>query len=999
MDLQILDNIIENDDVIQLKELFMNIETTRSKTCGYSKEKKLNNNNVKKILYDNIEKYFKIDNSRHIDFFKRTYLCDSKYSVFPNYVYINNIDIICYIISYKNNNNVRIYDKIISYILEVYSEPKLMNSQDSILKKILCLISFGKYPSYVFDKFRMKYFPYSINYQDEIFMSLAINSTNLQIIIHLIDRVNIWKILYERDCVLIELFKYVNHNKQKNLKKILKKNIDFSFIKQINTNKTDITINEWFIINITKTLLYNGQYNLIKIFYENNILGDWKTSLYIGLVYIGNLNVKEFSIWIKNQSHLDKDSWLKLLFNVYSKGQHYDYRMNTIYDTLLYYCPYKSNIFSIIQPIKNVTILDYISSLKNGYKILSKYDEYIKDWDNIDIKSTNLWSPLLNACRYSDFSTFCFLYHKSNLKNILVNNDFMFDILSCAFRNADDRIYKFIINNIGKDDDLDISMFQQNILVYIEAIINSKLKMKFIKKRLLDLNNFENLQCEIRINYMINELYPNLYPSIDKLSWKSIGDGITDVRFCFENDKTNCSFYGDNIFEWLIYNFPIQNIYPRFILYYILENDFNKSIILIKKLGYNIFKLLEYCLCYFDWENVLIQMILVYTPNLECINLENQTYIMNGLIQRWKSRVVNPGGWSEEEINESLSIEINNILTILIDKRFDFENIRITNYYDCRTDIPLFIKNNCKIVNYLLIIYNNSGSSLLIKSLIQKGLFYKCFDIHNIPFDIISMERLKPIINTFRFLNRWIIKRTKINLDKFHFKYKCLVNEFLNHSGIHKKVLINGGIEWRKIMVKYGNIFGFPSYNLIEDCCQSNLSHLLNCDNIIITQQIQNPIQTILPSNINPKLNIQLNNIKAEYNEDLDVYSVFDVCEIQCSIEKILNTKITPLIKNTWLREIHDYTFDKNTDNNFSIINLEQEKKNFKEFIYYERNIKQTKGSLWYPKKVWNFEKKCLTDKHFITKNIQNEMILSVDLSYLIRLKTNDCLLEQFKLS
>ena len=69
--------------------------------------------------------------------------------------------------------------------------------------------------------------------------------------------VNFWFLISTIPDSSINLFDYRNHNYQKNLKNIIKK-------------KINLYDNKYLIVKITRILWNNKQYNLLKLFYNNN---------------------------------------------------------------------------------------------------------------------------------------------------------------------------------------------------------------------------------------------------------------------------------------------------------------------------------------------------------------------------------------------------------------------------------------------------------------------------------------------------------------------------------------------------------------------------------------------------------------------------------------------------------------------------------------------------------------------------------------------------------
>jgi hypothetical protein len=219
------------------------------------------------------------------------------------------------------------------------------------------------------------------------------------------------------------------------------------------------------------------------------------------------------------------------------------------------------------------------------------------------------------------------------------------------------------------------------------------------------------------------------------------------------------------------------------------------------------------------------------------------------------------------------------------------------------------------------------------------------------------MIKIKDILIVLKFLNMCIIKK-KIKYKKhFEKKYKPLLVDLLNHPGMNNNILRNGGMEWRKAQLEFGHPFSTYNHKNPEHLNPVNLAYLLNCNNLVISEKADGITKTKLPQYIEPEIDIELQNIEAEYIKDLDIYMVFNVCSIQCSVENVINRKITPFMKNQWLRKIHPFTSLNIMEDNFTIENLYEERENFKKFLHFERIIKNNKNTLWYPKKVWKIQK------------------------------------------
>ena len=130
MDLQILDNIIERDDALSLESLLIEL-------CP-----DVNIFNDKLFLYKTkLENVFKDTDSKTHKFLKNLSL---KYFDYQSY----QLDILNYIIAYKNDNKVPLYKNILNYIKDIYIKDKNIIVSKLSLKKSITIICSGNYPKY-----------------------------------------------------------------------------------------------------------------------------------------------------------------------------------------------------------------------------------------------------------------------------------------------------------------------------------------------------------------------------------------------------------------------------------------------------------------------------------------------------------------------------------------------------------------------------------------------------------------------------------------------------------------------------------------------------------------------------------------------------------------------------------------------------------------------------------------------------------------------------------
>ena len=946
MDLFILDNIIENDNNEKLEQILMD-------KFGYNKKCLPEYNK----MFGEIEDIFNVKNS--INYHKIKEVCNNCYDGYylaSSY----NVDIFNYILAYKNIKKINICNKIIDLLSDIYTKNSDFKSCIYSLKKNLMIICSGPYPNYIFKKFNIDISSENNDYSTNLkleqkkLLKLALKNKNLPIVLELCKETCIYSAFSlltqeESDGV----FLYINHNYQKNLKNLIKRNtlVDSYQYSYVNV-----------LLKITKSLLINEQYGLLRTFYLENNLGEYKNSYYLGYIYASELWYDRMKRWISNKNiHLNCNQWFKLLDSVWDTSSGYKYHPDIyrMYNIILDYCPCKEEVLTIQNNEQRMTILDKIAVIPGARKLFIKYDKYVNydELENNSFNEGNAWSPLLNSARYGDFHTFRYLYDKCNrmqqTRDPSIDNT-IFDVLSSSFHNTDERIYKFILNEISSENTVVDWNYKNLLLSNIESCINGIMSkyipFKYKKKRLLALNSVFSIQeyLERSINIISCNQHELFIPFI----------------------------------EWIIENFSIQGISVKNIYEYLVEKQEkesgNKTIsydnnmieiiqnIIIK--GYDIFQLFSYSLSNNDWFEKINQNILIFLPDLSKLSITNQSWILTGLIKRWESYF----DYSYKNKNNSMlyycsdsqeSIQkVDEVLTLLLENNFNFEKIKIKNnrypYYD-----------NTKIINHILSQYNYKYAYSIMNHFVRKGLFLKCIDLKKVQHN--GYYKIKEIVIVLRFLNRCVINKNVKNKKSFNKKYKPLLNDLLNHPGMKDNILRNGGMEWRKAMVEFGSNFK-TNYNHPQHLNPINLQSLLKNNDLVISEKADGIKKCNITHDVYPYLNVELKNIEAEYISDLDIYLIFNTCDIQCSVENVTNKKITPYFKNKWLREIHPFTSMLDSDENFSLTNLERERENFRNFLNYERNLKKNNKTLWYPKKVWKINKNNLIE---ILRSIENQHV------------------------
>jgi hypothetical protein len=746
------------------------------------------------------------------------------------------------------------------------------------------------------------------------------------------------------------LFKYYNHNSQKILKKMIKENLV----------KDENYINDLIIYNIIKGLIFNKQYNLLKIFFNVNKLGKYDNNYIVGQIYVEFLNIENFKGWLKNYSYIIKTKNRKSdnlqeinenIYNLFYLVNKPEYNKNNkvnpcnnpknyaFYELLIKFC-LKNELLTkdnttilSLKTHQQVCILDMLTVIPKGYKLLSYFENIISDWDILcDIN--NDWIPLLNASRYGDFLTFKYFYDRSQFINFRTSNtNGPFDILSASFYNTDDRVYKFIIENTTESDKI-VQSEKANIETCIWGIFKKDIPDKYKIKRLVALNDY--IPFNDNINSVLSSCFDN-----------NCDNGINIKLFflCLENLNSIQYVHPESLIKYIKINDENQNN-GEYIVHDFIQNGYVNNIIDFFCEG----------LINFDWFHRVNQTILSYIKDLKLISQNQKSNILTCILV-----------YLNNDYCKTTNIET--ILTILKNNNFDINNIKMNenilphnnwkippNNYDDNT--------NTNILVFLITYY----SSTIINIFMTSGLLLNSENIINISE---NMTYITPCIRNwfivYRTIRGYFIRRNIKYKNIFNKKYKLLLFDLLNYpnKGI---VLRNGGMEWRKTLLEYSNYFENNQNQEIQHINPINYQSLLNSDEIIISEKNNGEIVNEI-NEYTPSINLNLNNIKAEYIKDLDVYLVFDISNIQCSIELATNLEITPLMKVKYLRSIHPYTNKLQDNYNLSKYNIEIERKRFMNYINYERKAKKNTETLWYPKMTWVIKNEEFLNK---IKNINN---------------------------
>jgi len=871
---------------------------------------------------NNIEKFIDLED---IHFFK--------YNLGLN-INNKNFKMIYYIILYKNYISTSEYCKtpinIMKYIIG--NILPIVNIEKTIIYNIVVFIS-GSFPYYILNSIFKKYDNLfknpnlvlldSIYWKDNIYakcLSSALQNNNLSIIynLSLIEKLKFWEICLLSYHHLDMLFQYYNHNSQKNLKKIIK-------------NKK--TKNNSIIISIRKSLVKNNQFSLLNLFYRTNGLGDMYQDLSVIEELLISRDLFNINKWLlinssNSDSKFNLDDWINLFEitnNIHLFKNLYIDNIIEIYGLLIKYCKYKTIIFDC-RLYSGISLIDVFASLKGGCRILKNIDVYVKNWDGeniINVNNLNGWNPILNSARYSDFITFLFLFERSNdLNKFTLSNTsrYYFTILNCSLMNSDERIYKFILEHLDSFSSEYIKILEDHLELGIENLFLSKnIPIRFKLKRLEYLAKYfdlkKNINCMISAfivyfqeNYICNKKrFYNVCYLIKKYDPKlEIIDEYTLLKICIDLYDKNKNKKYKNIFT---------NLYRRF--------NFNEKQIL------SIFK---ESILLLSWFHPINQEILNIIPDLKSLNKYNKCMIIDSVIKKnYYNRFK----------------KLDEILFILGDQGFDFKSL-IFNYKN----------EKIHIIKYLILIYKRNILNLFLRKYISLDLN----DIHFIDnLNPYQFKIILPWIKIYRFLRIQIRRRNNNYFQINKKKMMCAKTDLLYRPILlEKENNFDSGLEYRK------TIFDYQDY--IEDDIFNNKKKALHLDifnmqaiskskNLCITEKADGINVKNLPNTIVPNLKIKLKYLRAEYIKHLNLYLVFDVCDLQCGIDIGTSMKVDQYIKMEWLRSLHTYTNRCPIREEFNQKNVYEEEENIKCFLEFERDVKKYEGPLWYPKKVWRINK------------------------------------------
>jgi hypothetical protein len=260
----------------------------------------------------------------------------------------------------------------------------------------------------------------------------------------------------------------------------------------------------------------------------------------------------------------------KLIFNKHKFKMEYYYlifdfivtHLNNIYFDKLISNDVKSNLDSdILYPL----LVNKLTCLSKGQILLNKINHRLT---NINLDKSTLNRHLVEASHMGTYMTFMFWLVKTDEKKIqLLEKHIQEKIFINSIGNSDDRLYKYILNNILSVNKL---FFQQNTILIknmIMSLSNMRIPEKYFFKRLKLLSQYislvpyfkymiqqqknENIIIKLHKYYYVN---PHTFESLLHISTLS---SFNSMILIYHPDGTNSY---DLHFNEYLYNIIIINI-------------------------------------------------------------------------------------------------------------------------------------------------------------------------------------------------------------------------------------------------------------------------------------------------------------------------------------------------------------------------------------------------------------------------------------------------------
>lgn len=531
-----------------------------------------------------------------------------------------------------------------------------------------------------------------------------------------------------------------------------------------------------------------------------------------------NARIKELNEYYSSKDKEFKNADISLLEEYLSSINYlpYEYKNKNKFSYYDNIADIIINNFKCPDSLIKLFIIDIICLMKGQYILHRMSEKFITHFLNITDEY------ILTAANQATLPVFIFM-----LKNMIKNKISIPDldkahILMSAFRNTDDRVYKYLMSedefkntHFGvKSNFTDLLKTHNKIYSIFNYIFSPSIPDKYVLRRIKSLSEIVNISefigyiCNFssKISLEVLEKIFKYYFKNDtcifntkdryseKIIWVNIFDSAIKICIGHEEDPKTIIERLNKLYQ-LITNQYLKNIFIVS-LFSITANNFGFIVKSAKKIN---------------------------DPNIDSYRINRLKVILKSFLYT--------GG--------SLLLGIKSNILSLYDKKDITENfINFFEKYYCDTHFISKLLLLSHYLGYIKPIYNNEKLNKLLIS-------YNCI-LFNLKMFIKKKQKLKVIANTVRLkpLMKELSAISTTDLSK----------------AVFRKFTINNKQKFNKI----------PPYSVYPKLLEN-----IRCS-IMLREKADGVTVNSLPSNISPSIPFN-DNLKAEYIEDLDLYLVFDV--------------------------------------------------------------------------------------------------------------------------
>ena len=876
-------------------------------------------------------------------------------------MYNKNItNILNYALIYINANKTNVIPfETINFLIEKY---KITGSEEQF--DTLFILCSGKYPWYIVNKFiSINNCSYLLNYRDNANkkrnLVMATNySGNISILFNLLKKNNsFWENFVVTDYYisLKNIICWKNKNKQKFLKKILKE-----YPCKIKENKLKKEI-------ITIILKHNPKLYSYFINHNDKFIDSILFCWYCKILIETN-SCKLLDIYLQKNKHNTlikcKEDWISLFKIINPSDMNgTDYlnrnKFYTFYKILLKYYPFNYfELFKTKYGVHERTLLESLVVIPNGLYLIKKYCKYIENWNYQNYLG---WTAMLNAARYGDYQTVRYLLNNRKIKidtNTerwgMEGKDYC-NIINCAICNINIRVLKDCLQEIK----------------------NRKIKIKLITDktffRIIEQTGFLNYSERKRRFQMVYNFFQN-YP---KPNYKKEKQTEIIKKCALSNThSSNLSWNKWILFKFQDIEFPTEKIFE--IVYHIQgkisnnhnnEKDLEKvSMVTCHRQQTQLIQLLLNHNIKFNKKELVIRLVKIYGILdifmkyifKDVISLE-QIVIDSSFKNDFLKNLIN-------HLNYTANIKlVTNQYFLETMKTIQKLNINLNNVKFGSLSCIDYIIKHCK--NYLINLFILHGVSVN-----KIGIFY-----YERSYYYLKNSIIRKWLKVNYYIRLYMRRRNIKHFKQFDEKQKEVLLDLLIYPEIPNTILSSGGSEYRESLCEFNTLIQRSNPNNPVHITPFHFAQLQK-SNILISEKADGVTKNDLPENIYPPLDVKLQNVKAEYIEELNLYLVFENCPIQAGLLNGSSHNLLAFENFLWLRKLHPKTAHNNYSYLFENIKEEitLERKSLKHFI---DKYGKSERPIWWPKIAWyhSYKNNRLSSSINILDNLYTKNIFPID--------------------